>query len=168
MLLDVYLGRAGLGLPMVAPLIDLGAKVLLFTASADAKLIAEGLRSGAEAVVDKAMSFDKVVGILRDLVAGRELMLREEREAPIEALEVATAEDESRQKPFKALTEREALVLRCLIEGLAPKQIARDEGISVSTVRGHIERIFMKLGVSRQREALALARAAGWPGDATR
>jgi DNA-binding NarL/FixJ family response regulator len=111
------------------------------------------------------MSFEKVVAILRDLVAGRELMPREEREALIEAFEQVSAQEQERLRPFDALTEREAYVLRCLIAGDSPKQIGRSEGISVSTVRGHIERILLKLNVNSQREALALARAAGWPGD---
>lgn len=167
-LLDLYLGRGQLGVPMVRPLTELGAKVLLFTASSDPDLIAAGLQAGAEAVLDKGMSFQKVVGTLEDLVAGRVLMPREEREALIEALRERTAASEARHRRFAALTEREADVLRRLIDGHSPKSIARYEAISVSTVRGHIERIFQKLDVQSQREALALARAMKWPGDAAR
>ncbi len=50
-----------------------------------------------------------------------------------------------------------------LVCGTAPKQIARVEGITISTVRGHIQRVLSKLDVSSQREALAMARDAGWP-----
>jgi DNA-binding NarL/FixJ family response regulator len=164
-LLDVHLGAGRLGVPMVRPLVEGGAKVLLFTASTEARLIVEGLRAGAEAVLDKAMSFDKVVATLHDVMAGRQLMPREEREALIEALDQDFAAETERRRPFEALTEREAQVLRSLIDGRSPKLLAKNEGISVSTVRGHIERIFQKLGVSSQREALARARAAGWPGD---
>ncbi len=49
------------------------------------------------------------------------------------------------------------------MEGSAPKGVAHAEGISVTTVRGHIQRILAKLDVSSQREALAMARHAGWP-----
>ena len=164
-LLDLHLGGAQSGLALVAPLRKLGARVLLFTASTDPVLLAAGLREGAEAVVDKAMSFAKVIGTLRDLAAGRELLAREEREALIEVLDQHVAEEQARLLPFRSLTDREGQVFRRLIDGVAPKQIARDVGISVSTVRGHIERILQKLDVSSQREALALARAAAWPGD---
>jgi DNA-binding NarL/FixJ family response regulator len=148
---------------MIAPLVELGSKVLLFTASADPKLIVSSLRAGAEAVVDKAMSFEKVVATLRDVVEGRELMPREEREALIEALDQRSSAERERLRRFEGLTEREAHVLRRLIDGHSPKQIARSDQISLSTVRGHIERIFQKLAVRSQREALAKARAAGWP-----
>ncbi len=164
-LLDLYLGRDRLGVPMIAPLVDLGAKVLLFTASTDPMLIVASLREGAEAVLDKAMSFEKVVATLRLLAAGGELMPRDERDALIEALDQRSADEREHLRPFDALTEREANVLRSLIDGHSPKEIARQEGVAVSTVRRHVEGIFRKLEVNSQRQALGLARAAGWPAD---
>ena len=162
-LLDLYLGKSQLGIPMIGPLVAQGAKVLLFTASTDPYLIASGLRAGAEAVVDKSMPFPNVVGTLNAVAAGEELMPPHERDALIEALEQHVAEEHARLRSFDALTEREAHVLRSLIAGRSPKQVARDSGTSVSTVRGHIEHIFQKLGVGTQREAFAAARTAGWP-----
>ena len=166
-MLDLFLGGDRLGVPMIAPLVELGAKVLLFTASSDPKLTAASLRAGAEAVLTKAMAFDKVIDTLEDLAAGRDVLPPEEREALIEALDRHSADERERLRPFDALTEREAHVLRRLIEGDAPKQIARDEAISLSTVRSHVEKIFRKLGVNNQRQALGLARAAGWPAAVT-
>lgn len=162
-LLDLHLGGNRLGLPMIAPLVEMGAKVILFTATKDPRLVARGLRGGAEAVVDKATPFDRLVAALTDLAAGRPLLAEDEREALLEVLEAHFAEEEARLRPFQALTGREDQVLRQLIGGRSPKEIARAEAISVSTVRGHIDRILAKLGVSSQREALAMARAAGWP-----
>ena len=164
-MLDLFLGGDRLGVPMIAPLVELGAKVLLFTATSDPRLIAASLRAGAEAVLDKAMSLDKVVRTLHDVAAGRELMPPEEREALIEALDQRSVPERELLRPFDALTEREAHVLRRLIDGDSPKQIARDEGVSLSTVRSHVEKVFRKLEANSQREALARARAAGWPPD---
>ena len=162
-LLDLHLGADQLGLPMIAPLVALGAKVILFTASADPRMLATGLRAGAEAVIDKAMPFHRLVSALTQLAAGAPLMTEDERTSLLDLLEANLAEEDALRQPFEALTSREDQVLRHLIDGRSPKQIARDEGISVSTVRGHIERVLAKLGVSSQREALAAARAAGWP-----
>ncbi len=162
-LLDDHLAGDRLGLPMITPLVEMGAKVILFTATKDPRLVARGLRGGAEAVVDKATPFHRLVAALSDLAAGRPLMADDEREALLEVLEAHFAEEEARLRPFEALTGREAQVLRQLIDGRSPKEIARAEAISVSTVRGHIDRVLAKLGVSSQREALAMARAAGWP-----
>lgn len=162
-LLDLHLGDHQLGVPMIGPLMELDAKVVLFTASRDPRLIAAGLRAGAEAVIDKGMAFDRLVSVLADLAAGRELMPAEEREALISAFEGQFQDENDLRAPFDTLTEREAHVLRRLIAGAAPKDIARGDGIRVSTVRGHLEKIFAKLGVSGQREAIVAAREAHWP-----
>lgn len=164
-LLDLHLGGGRVGLPMVAPLMGTGAKVVLFTAGTDPHLIASALRAGAEAVIDKAMPFHKLVATLVEVAEGRQLMLPDEREALVEALERSELDEQARSLPFRRLTDREAGVLRRLIEGHSPKEIARGDGISVSTVRGHIQSVFAKLDVSSQREALAMARAADWPGN---
>lgn len=164
-LLDLNLGGDRLGLPMIAPLVESGAKVILFTDSDDPRLIVKGLRSGAEAVIDKATSFDRLVTALTAMAAGRQPMTEDERDALLEALEGHVAAEDAARGAFEALTRREAQVLRQLIDGRSPKDIAHSQGISLSTVRGHIDRILSKLHVSSQREALARARSAGWPSD---
>lgn len=52
------------------------------------------------------------------------------------------------------LTPRLRQILRAVLAGHTPKQIADDLGISVHTVRDHIKRLYAELGV-RGREALA-------------
>lgn len=164
-LLDLYLGQDRLSLPMITPLIEHGVRVVLFTSSTDSRLLTAALYKGVEAVLDKAASFDKVLEALNNLAAGRSLLSPDERRTMIESLERDFKDEDERKLPFERLTAREAEVLQRLIDGDAPKQIAFRDGISVSTVRGHIERIFQKLDVSSQREALALARVVGWPGE---
>ena len=55
------------------------------------------------------------------------------------------------------LSPRETDVLRELVEGLSYKMIAHKLGISFETVRSHIKRIYEKLGVHNNTEAVALA-----------
>ncbi|HET7488445.1 MAG TPA: response regulator transcription factor [Acidimicrobiales bacterium] len=162
-LLDLHLGRGRIGVPMVEPLRRTGAKVLLFTAAADPDLIAGALKAGAEAVVDKAMPFHGLVGAINAVASGETLIPEDERAALIEALDRREGEQDARLRPFRSLTDREEAILRDLVDGRSPKEIARADRISVSTVRGHIASVLGKLGVNSQREALALARAAGWP-----
>lgn len=162
-LLDLHLGDDQVGVPMIGPLVEMGARVVLFTASKDPRLIAAGLRAGAEAVIDKAMAFDRLVSVLVDLADGRELMPPDEREALIAAFEKQFADEDSRRARFATLTEREAEVLKRLIAGAGPKQIAREDRLSLSTVRGHLRNIFAKLAVEGQREAIVAAREARWP-----
>ena len=54
-----------------------------------------------------------------------------------------------------ALSEREAEVTRLLLKGLSPKAVGRLLKIAPGTVRNHIKRIYVKLGVRSQAELLA-------------
>lgn len=166
-LLDLHLRSDRNSIEMISPLVARGAKVVLFTASEDPHLKMAALMCGAEAVIEKATPFDRMVDALETLAAGGELMTVEERAALLSIYEEHRAALEERHRPFAALTDREAEVLRELISGRSPKEVARARGLSVRTVRTHIQRVLQKLHVSSQREAFALARAAGWPpGDA--
>lgn len=53
------------------------------------------------------------------------------------------------------LSEREAEVTRLLLKGLSPKAVGRLLKIAPGTVRNHIKRIYVKLGVRSQAELLA-------------
>jgi DNA-binding CsgD family transcriptional regulator len=89
-------------------------------------------------------------------------MTQGERDALLESVQRHHVAEQALERPFKALTDREKDILSALIAGRSPKQIALLNGITVSTVRGHIQGVLSKLDVSSQREALAMARHAGW------
>lgn len=54
-----------------------------------------------------------------------------------------------------SLTWAETHVLGHLLRGRAPRQIAADLGVAVSTVRTHLKRLYAKTATSSQRELLA-------------
>jgi DNA-binding NarL/FixJ family response regulator len=60
-------------------------------------------------------------------------------------------------EPDSLLTPRELEVLGAIGEGLTNKAIARKLGISLHTVKFHIESLFRKLGARTRTEALARA-----------
>lgn len=55
------------------------------------------------------------------------------------------------------LSLREKDVLRALVEGLSYKMIAHKLGITFETVRSHIKRIYSKMSVNNNTEAVAKA-----------
>src|SRR5947209_12809747 len=59
------------------------------------------------------------------------------------------------------LTPREREVFEAMAEGLAAKAIARRLGVAVKTVENHKIRIFDKLGVRSQAQAVSLAMSQG-------
>ena len=63
------------------------------------------------------------------------------------------------------LTPREAQILDAIADGLTNKAIARRLGISLHTVKFHVESVFRKLGARTRTEAVA--RATEWRRDET-
>ena len=162
-LLGLLYGDGRTSLPLIHPLVQRGCRVMVMASDQALPLTGECLERGAETVLDKAMSFERLVAALRRLIAGGCAMTSEERSALLESVERHEAAASALHKPFKALTEREAEVFAALAAGATPKHIAHANGITVSTVRGHIQQVLSKLDVVSQREALAMARHAGWP-----
>lgn len=162
-LLDLHLGDDRLSVPMIGPLRDLGARVLVLTAEREIQLLGACLEAGADGVFDKAQPFDQLVETLQDAVRGLTVMGVSAREELLSGLRAARQSDARRLAPFEALTAREAEVLRRLLAGDSVEAIARTRVVALSTVRSHVKSVLRKLGVNSQLAAVALAREAGWP-----
>jgi two-component system, NarL family, nitrate/nitrite response regulator NarL len=164
--LDLHLGDGRRSTSMIAPMRDLGARVLVLTAEHDAVLIAECLEAGADGIFNKAQSFEALVELLYDAAEGRTVMSVSAREELLAVLRDRRVDERKRRERFEQLTAREGDVLRGLVVGRTAEEIAGDVGVALSTVRTHIKSLLRKLGVNSQLAAVALARAAGW-GDET-
>lgn len=70
----------------------------------------------------------------------------------------AMAEPRTNSNP---LSEREAQILRCISEGGSNKEVARQLGISPSTVRTHVENMFRKLQCTTRAAATLKALSLG-------
>jgi two-component system, NarL family, response regulator len=57
----------------------------------------------------------------------------------------------------EALSEREVEVLKAIAEGMSNKEIGESLGIAESTVKGHVNHLFGKLGVTDRTKALVVA-----------
>lgn len=160
-LLDLHLDDNSLGTPLIVPLRQRGARVVVLTASTEPLLHGGALDAGAEAVISKARPFNELANALRAVLAGRPAMSHGDREGLVNAYRDAVAAG----NPYLALTRltrREQQVLAGLVDGLAPKDIAAALGIAVPTIRTQIRSLFEKLEVNSQRAAVATALHAGW------
>lgn len=63
----------------------------------------------------------------------------------------------TKSKSKNLLTSRETQMLELIFEGMEYQDIARSVGISINTVRSHIQNIFMKLQVTNRTQALVKA-----------
>jgi LuxR family maltose regulon positive regulatory protein len=92
-------------------------------------------------------------GMMRDYVAKLSTAYEADKQ---KALQETSAAERS---PVEALSPRELEVLRLIAEGLSNQDIGAQLFLSLSTVKGHILRIFDKLHVRRRTEAVARGRA---------
>jgi DNA-binding CsgD family transcriptional regulator len=66
------------------------------------------------------------------------------------------------------LSNRERHVLVHMMEGLSAEEISKIDYVCLSTVRSQIRSIFMKLGVTTQLQAVAMAHREMWPDEEER
>lgn len=118
----------------------------------DADAVAEAMEAGARGCLTYDASIDEVRDAVRRAVNGDEVVAVSGITALIERLH---RQDEP--TPGESLSGREREILRRLAAGDNASRIAADLGISVQTVRKHIQNTLGKLGVHSQLEAAAYA-----------
>jgi two-component system nitrate/nitrite response regulator NarL len=162
-LLDLDLGLVdGDGTDLVAPLVQLGCRVLVVSAATEPDVLARTLERGAVGIVDKRLPFDRLLGAVLLVARGEELPGAAEREELIATGRRDRSARERHLAPFARLTGSEAEVLRALAVGDSVAAIARGRWVSEATVRSQVRAVLAKLGVSSQLEAVALVHRVGW------
>jgi two-component system, NarL family, response regulator LiaR len=122
-------------------------QVVMTGVNEDAPVI-QSIRAGACAYVPMDARIEVVLRAIRGARAGQVAL---PAHAAAELVRVIGRPD--------ALSARESAVLRLVAHGMANKQIARELGITASTVKSHVYSIFGKLGLlSRTQAALYAAR----------
>lgn len=109
------------------------------------------VEAGADGVIEKDATFKEIEdAILR--VAGGERVL-----SPRLTAAVMAGVRERRDQPAVVLSDRELEILDGLSRGLTAPAIAEDLGLSVSTIKAALQRLYEKLGVSDRAAAVAEA-----------
>jgi two-component system, NarL family, nitrate/nitrite response regulator NarL len=160
-LLDLNLGDAS-ALSLLGPVRELGANVLIVTGESSRVAWAECLEAGATGVISKATPFDELLERIKRCTNGEDPMSATERQGLLQSLQQHRSEERVRLEPFTRLTVRECEVLTELMAGLSAEAIATQAYVSLATVRSHIRSILLKLGVSSQLAAVAMASRSGW------
>ena len=91
--------------------------------------------------------------------SGAAIIGRTERAQLLDHLRDERARVLQAQATFEHLTQREALVLASLADGLNADEIARQHFVALTTVRSQIRAVLQKLGERSQLAAVALADA---------
>ena len=137
--------------------------VLIVSAFDDDDYVRAVFQAGALGYMLKTIGADELVDAVRRENAGETVI------HPLIARKVArllTQPSHARPEDVH-LTEKELEVLNFVGQGLRNKEIARQLGISVRTVEGHLESIFGRLGLRSRTEAAMYAASHGWFAEET-
>lgn len=168
-LLDLELGPPiGDGSTLVRPFVQAGARVVVVSASRRRTQIGTAVEQGAVGYLDKSAPFHTLLTAVLAAVHGRPVMTAEQRLALLQDLWAARDGEAAAREPFERLTTREEQVLRELGTGKPVGAIAAEWFVSEATVRTQVRGVLMKLGVTSQLEAVALALRSGWLVDPRR
>ncbi len=155
-LLNLHL-HDGSGLDLIGPAVSLGTEVVMLTAERRRAILAACLEAGAAGWIKVTAELGDVDATLAGVVAGRPIIGRTQRSELLELLRTERAAGLRAQTMFSQLTQREAIVLAGLMQGLTADEIAQAHFVAVTTVRSQIRSILQKLGVRTQLAAVALA-----------
>ena len=129
--------------------------VILTTSNEESDLI-KALHSGAQGYLLKDTEPDELVGALRDIEKGKNVVARDLTDALARMVQGETPIEDDKG-PFSELTPREREILCLLADGQSNKLIARNLGISDGTVKLHVKAILRKLGIHSRVEAAVIA-----------
>ncbi len=140
-----------------------GISVLVITAHLSPDYLLQAVKAGAAGYVLKMARKEEIVDAIRRVIRGefpfdQELSIHLLRRlANEEGPGITPPAAQSRKAPAGTLTPREIDVLRLLAVGKTNRQIAQEMHLSLSTIKGHLERIISKLKVSDRTQAAVRA-----------
>jgi DNA-binding NarL/FixJ family response regulator len=124
--------------------------VLMLTTHDDSDLIFESLRAGASGYLLKNRAHAGLVDAVEQVHAGGAPMSMQIARKVVRFFQQVP----SRSDDLGCLTTREQEILALLATGRLYKEIGDHLGISLSTVRGHLHKVYSKLHVQSRTEAV--------------
>jgi DNA-binding NarL/FixJ family response regulator len=143
-------------------------KILMLTTFDLDEYVYEALRAGASGFLLKDTPPEQLVAAIHVIAQGEALLSPSITRRVISEFVKGTGPKPQAQFPRLAdLTARELEVMKLIARGLSNAEIARALFVSETTVKTHVARILMKLGLRDRVQAVVLAYEAGvvQPGD---
>jgi DNA-binding NarL/FixJ family response regulator len=128
------------------------ASVVLMAVDYDEAVAAAAIAAGCVGVVDKQRAWVDLADAVRAAYHGGTAI----SQADLQRV-VTKVRDTWQPGRGETLTDREREVLVCLTQGLTNKGAADRLGVTVNTIRNHVQRILYKLGVHSKLEAVVVA-----------
>ena len=136
-----------------------GCRVLILTTFDDDDYLFAALQAGASGFMLKNCPPADLVAAIRVVAQGHSLLAPEVTQRVI----ARSTERERGPRPpgFDDLTERELDVLTAMGRGFSNSEIAAELFVSETTVKSHVSRVLMKLGVRDRVQAVILVHESG-------
>jgi DNA-binding NarL/FixJ family response regulator len=125
-------------------------EILIITIFENSSRVFEALCAGASGYLTKNSTHIQLLNALVELCLGG---------APMSANIARMVAKSFFVQKNQLLTEREAEILKVLVDGKSYKTIAETLHVSLSTVKFHIKNIYIKLQVSSKEDAISKARS---------
>ncbi|MGN6088369.1 MAG: response regulator [Actinomycetales bacterium] len=161
LLLDVQMpGVDGLAAMEQLTTLDTDTRVLMLTTFDLDEYVYRAMRAGAAGFLLKDMAGEDIVAAVRQAARGADALLAP---ALTRRLVDRFARDRSPSPPaaLDRLTSRELEVLRLIAQGLSNAEIAAELYIGETTVKTHVARVLMKLGLRDRVQAVVVAYESG-------
>ncbi|MER6216505.1 MULTISPECIES: response regulator transcription factor [unclassified Streptomyces] len=140
---------------------DCAAKVLVLTTFDLDEYVYEALRAGASGFLLKDASADQLAEAVRVVAAGEALLSPNITKRLITEFSRLGAPRAPSRARLKDLTERETEVLSLIAQGLSNAEIAEHLVLAEQTVKTHVGRILVKLGLRDRTQAAVFAYETG-------
>ena len=108
------------------------------------------VEAGAHGVIEKDATFDEIADAITRVARGESVL-----SARVQAAVMAGVRERRDREPIVPLSDRELEILDGLSRGLTAPAIARELGLSASTIKSYLQRVYEKLGVSDRAAAVA-------------
>jgi DNA-binding NarL/FixJ family response regulator len=152
------------GLTAARRVIALGqdVKVLILTTFDADDYVYEALRAGVSGFLLKDAPADQLITAVRCIAAGDALLDPVITRRLISRFALAARSASGLPEQLSQLTPRELDVLRLVARGLSNVEIARELVVEENTVKTHVSRMLMKLGLRDRVQAVVLAYESGF------
>jgi DNA-binding NarL/FixJ family response regulator len=137
------------------------ARVLILTTFEQDEYVFGALRAGASGFLLKRARPEELIAAVHTIAAGEALLSPSVTRRVIDRMAQQPTPELADQARLDTLTPREREVLECIARGLSNREIAAVLAVEESTIRTHVKRILMKLGLRDRVQAVIFAYETG-------